>query len=506
MALAAAAAGPASAGTVEVSRGADGTVTASSITTGSRDGVRMSRTGSTIYFVGGDFATATNVDPVGPNCATGMTANDAYCIVVTRLLISSGDGDDAFSTRVVTGYGVTADLGVPIDADMGPGDDTLTVWDNLQPVVARGGEGSDNLGGGGAADRLDGGNGNDTFSAGTGNDEFVGGADFDTVFYTDHATDVNVSLDGVRNDGDATLGEAELLDGIEGIWSGSGDDIITGDGGLNDLTGGPGSDRIDGRGGFDRIFADDGNDTITARDGLADTIDCSTGDDILVKDDIDIVFGCEHMDSLPDLQPDRDGDGIDKPLDCDDLVATTKPGAFDRPGDGVDQDCDGADDVDLDRDRDGFLAGFDCNDGNAAIHPGAKEKLGNKVDEDCDKVADPFAAFPTTVLLSARITAVTEVVGLVLVDLDGRERVRITCKGKGCRRGTRNARAGKKAESLILDKLVRGQRLQPGAKLTVRITRRDRVRKTVTFTARAGRSPKQRTACKAPNGGRVARC
>ena len=140
---------------------------------------------------------------------------------------------------------------------------------------------------------------------------------------------------------------------------------------------------------------------IAARDGLADTVDCSTGDDIIVKDDIDIAFACEHADSLPDLQPDRDGDGIDKPLDCDDLAATTKPGAFDRPGDGVDQDCDGADDVDLDRDRDGFPRPLDCDDGKAGIHPGAKERLGNKVDEDCDRVADPFAAFPTTVLLSA---------------------------------------------------------------------------------------------------------
>ena len=504
--LIAAGAAPAWAGTIEVSRAGDGTVTARSLTPGSRDGVRMSRTGGTIYFVGGEFGTATNVDPVGPNCATGMTANDAYCIVVTGLVLRPGDGDDSFTTRVVTGYGTSADPAVPIDADMGPGDDILSVSDTTQPVVARGSAGSDNLAGGGAADRLDGGAGNDGLSAGAGNDEFVGGPDFDTVFYTDHAGDVNVSLDSVRNDGDAALGEAELLDGIEGVYSGSGDDIITGNDGLNDLTGGPGSDRIDGRGGFDRIFGLDGNDTIAARDGLADTIDCSTGDDIVTTDDIDIAFACEHRDSRPDLQPDRDGDGLDKPLDCNDLEATTRPGAFDRPGDGVDQDCDGADDVDLDRDRDGFLAGFDCDDGNARIHPGAREKLGNKVDEDCDRVADPYAAFLTTVLLSARITSVSELVGLVLVDLDGSERVLVTCKGPGCPRKPRRARAGKKAESLILDRLVRGRTLQPGAKLTVRITRRDRVRKIVTFTVRAGQSPKQRTRCRAPRGGKVARC
>ena len=282
--------------------------------------------------------------------------------------------------------------------------------------------------------------------------------------------------------------------------------MIVGDDAPNTLAGTGGADRIDGRGGFDRLQGDEGNDTLLARDGLAERADCAEGVDVAITDTIDGPSECETVEAIPDLQPDRDGDGVDRPLDCNDLDATTKPGAFDRPGDGVDQDCDGADDVDLDRDRDGFLAGFDCDDGNAAIHPGAREKLGNKVDEDCDKLADPFAAFPTTVLLSTRLTSLTEIVGLVLVDLDGRERVRITCKGKGCTRKTRRARAGKRAESLILDRLVRGQRLRPGAKLAVRITRRDGVRKTVTFTARSGRSPKQRTRCVAPAGGRVARC
>ena len=496
-------AAPAWAGTVVVAR-SGGTVTATSVTPGSRDEVRMTLRGGSVFFIGGAFGTATDVN-AGAGCVNGPTANDASCPGVTALVLRPGDADDTFTTRTFE-PGDSEALGAAVDADMGPGDDALFVGEVAQPVLARGGTGSDGLFGGGGADRLEGGAGNDALGGGAGDDQFLGGADFDTAFYTDHAADVNVSLDGVRNDGDPAVGERDLLDAMEGIFAGNGDDILTGDDGLNDLTGGTGSDRIDGRGGFDRIFGQDGNDTIAARDGLADTVDCSTGDDILVADDIDIAFACERADRLPDLQPDRDGDGIDKPLDCNDLDGTTRPGAFDRPGDGIDQDCDGADDVDRDRDRDGFLAGFDCDDGNAAVHPGAREKLGNKVDEDCDRVADPFAAFPTTVLLSARITSVSELVGLVLVDLDGRERVLVSCKGAGCPRKPRRARAGKRAESLILDRLVRGARLQPGARLTVRITRRDRVRKIVTFTMRAGKSPKQRTRCRAPRGGRVARC
>jgi hypothetical protein len=315
---------------------------------------------------------------------------------------------------------------------------------------------------------------------------------------------VIANLDNLRNDGQA--GENDLVQDVESLTGGEADDVLTGNDGLNDLDGRGGADRITGGGGFDRIDAGLGNDTVFAADGLADFIDCADGADIAFTDDVDIPFQCEDRRSSPELQPDRDGDGVDKPLDCNDLDGTVRPGAFDRPGDGVDQDCDGADDVDTDRDRDGFPAGFDCDDGNAAIHPGARERLDNRVDEDCDGAPDPFAAFPTAILLSARISAVTDVVGLVLVDLDGRERVRITCKGPGCGFKVKRARAGRRAVSLILDRLVRGQRLRPGARLAVRVTRRDGVKKTVTFTVRAGRFPTQKTACTAPGDGKVARC
>ena len=54
-----------------------------------------------------------------------------------------------------------------------------------------------------------------------------------------------------------------------------------------------------------------------------------------------------------------------------------------RPN-GVDEDCDGADDINLDVDGDGYKRPDDCNDRNAKIKPNAVEKRGNKVDENCD--------------------------------------------------------------------------------------------------------------------------
>ena len=87
---------------------------------------------------------------------------------------------------------------------------------------------------------------------------------------------------------------------------------------------------------------------------------------------------------------DFDGDGWDDSMDCDPENGTVHPEAADLYGDGIDQNCDGADGVDTD--GDGWPAPgpgtegavVDCDDGSSSVHPGAEEVPGNEVDEDCD--------------------------------------------------------------------------------------------------------------------------
>lgn len=65
------------------------------------------------------------------------------------------------------------------------------------------------------------------------------------------------------------------------------------------------------------------------------------------------VRGIDQTVTTPALPPpppppppvDRDGDGYFASVDCDDLSAAIHPGAYDRPGDHVDQDCSGVDAV-----------------------------------------------------------------------------------------------------------------------------------------------------------------
>jgi uncharacterized protein (TIGR03382 family) len=82
---------------------------------------------------------------------------------------------------------------------------------------------------------------------------------------------------------------------------------------------------------------------------------------------------------------DADADGSWNTSDCDDDDPDSFPGGVDVPYDGIDQDCSGADTVDVDSDGHAATAagGDDCDDADASVYPGAADAWYDGVDSDC---------------------------------------------------------------------------------------------------------------------------
>lgn len=125
---------------------------------------------------------------------------------------------------------------------------------------------------------INGGLGNDTFVGGGGKDVIIGGGGTDTVDYSVYSAKLNISLDGVANDGPGGNVDVDNVStDVENVLGGANNDVITGNasanvlqglGGKDTIRGGAGNDTLSGGNKNDLLYADDGQDFLVGAAGV----------------------------------------------------------------------------------------------------------------------------------------------------------------------------------------------------------------------------------------------
>lgn len=198
---------------------------------------------------------------LGANSFNGGSGIDS----VTYQNVAAGEGGVNVSLAIV---GAQNTLASGWDTFISVPKQTRSSIENLTGSVNE-----DTLTGDAYANRLDGSDGNDILRGAGGNDALIGGAGDDlidggngkdrVIFVGADAAVVNLNLTGAQNTG---YGMDKLVS-IEDVTTGSGDDLLTGNGQANAMNGGFGNDTIVGGGGNDTINGDGGDDRLTGGAG-----------------------------------------------------------------------------------------------------------------------------------------------------------------------------------------------------------------------------------------------
>ena len=162
----------------------------------------------------------------------------------------------------------------------------------------------------------------------------------------------------------------------------------------------------------------------------------------------------------------------------------------------------------VDADGDGSSPPADCNDANKAIRPGAVDKPGNKIDENCDGSDARYPRIDSAIAYTfVHGRNFTRFNSLSIQPARKGSTIRISCVGHGCFKKAKTRKVKKDARKLTLSALVSHNKLGAGARLEIRVTKPGMVGVVRRLTVRSRkRSPLRSDLCLVPGAKRPARC
>jgi hypothetical protein len=165
---------------------------------------------------------------------------------------------------------------------------------------------------------------------------------------------------------------------------------------------------------------------------------------------------------------------------------------------------------DPDRDKDGFPRPADCHDDRADIFPGARDKPGDRIDQDCSGADAPFpilnvgvSGFFSVFKRHAIFTA------LSVRNAPAGTTVRMRCRGgrdRGCPFRTHTRRVRRATRQVNLLQPVKRARLRRGVVFELRVTKAGFVGKLTRWKIRPPRVPMRTDRCLPPGATRPTRC
>ena len=292
-----------------------------------------------------------------------------------------------------------------------------------------GGIDDDHLVGGPGNELLAGGDGNDRLDGGAGADVLSGGPGSDTASYEARSAPVNVNLAEAGNDGEAGENDS-VLDDVEKVLGGLGDDALLGDGRANVLMGGAGNDVLGGAEGDDLLIGDVGNDRL-AGDVGNDTLLGSDGDDNLSggggSDDLKGEAGKDTLDGGPGTDRQFGGPHVDT------VLYATRSAAVSVKLEGVDNNGERNEDDFINGDVESVTTGNGGDTIDADDNKTGDVKCGGGTDIVTADPEDNVASDCESVQVSALGTRCSPAKGTLRMSKSGAIRVRVFCAvaGKG---------------------------------------------------------------------------